>query len=84
VVHVHIKCAKPGPEGKLVTCFPDEDPIQSRLLGDLKRRGYRGWVSIEPHINAAIHLGKSADDTGAPRQVWVEFARRLERVAAGV
>lgn len=82
IVHVHIKSAHAGPEGKVVTCFPDEDPTQKRVLQDLKDGGYCGWMSIEPHLAAAIHEGKSADDSDAPKLVWLEYARRLEALVA--
>jgi sugar phosphate isomerase/epimerase len=82
--HVHIKCAKPGLDGKFVTCHVDEDPVQARIFDDLEHTGYNGWLSIEPHIKAAIHAGKDVDDTGEARVVWVEFARRLEKLVARI
>ena len=54
VIHVHIKSARPGDDGTYATCYPDEDPIQARILADLKARDYDGWVSIEPHLHAQI------------------------------
>ncbi len=84
IVHVHIKSYKPGDDGKLHTCFPDEDPVQKRILTDLAARGYDGWISIEPHIAAAIHAGKDVSDAAAARRVWLEYARRLEDLAAGL
>jgi len=79
VTHVHIKCAKPGPDGgDYVTCHVDEDDVQRRILEDLVKTGYQGYLSIEPHIKAAIHSGHDVDDSGEGRIVWVEFARRLE------
>lgn len=78
VTHVHIKCAKPGDDGKYATCYPEEDPIQERIFRDLIARNYEGWISIEPHIMAAIHAGKDVDDTGEAQRVWVDYARRLE------
>jgi len=82
IVHVHIKAYKRGDDGKLHTCFPDEDPVQVRILADLKRRGYDGWVSIEPHIAAAIHAGKDVSDADAARRIWLEYARRLEALVS--
>lgn len=83
ITHVHVKCAKPGPDGGgHVTCHADEDPVQSRIFADLQASGYDGWLSIEPHIKAAIHAGKDVDDTGEARTVWVEFAQRLEKLVA--
>ena len=83
ITHVHVKCAKPGEEeGKLVTCHVDEDPVQKRIFLDLEATGYDGWLSIEPHIKAAIHAGQDVDDTGEARAVWVEYAKRLEKLVS--
>lgn len=84
IVHVHVKCARPGPEGAHVTCHVDEDPTQRRVFEDLERTGYDGWLSIEPHLKAAVHAGQDVDDSGEARVVWVEFARRLEALVAEV
>lgn len=85
IVHVHIKCARPGPDGgAYVTCHVDEDPVQRRILEDLVRTGYQGWLSIEPHLKAAIHAGQDIDESGEARRVWVDFARRLEALVAEV
>jgi sugar phosphate isomerase/epimerase len=85
IAHVHVKCAKPGPDGvTYVTCHADEDPTQRRIFEDLERTGYNGWLSIEPHIKAAIHAGQDVDDTGEARVVWIEFAHRLEKLIASI
>lgn len=81
IVHVHIKSAKPNPEGgDWITCHVDEDPVQRRIIEDLEKTGYDGWLSIEPHIKAAIHAGQDVDDSGEGRAVWVEYTRRLEKL----
>ncbi len=85
ITHVHVKCAKPGEDGAgHVTCHVDEDPVQRRIFADLEATGYDGWLSIEPHIKAAIHAGQDVDDSGEARVVWVEFARRLEQLVAEI
>ncbi len=85
ITHVHVKCAKPSEDGgEHVTCHVDEDPVQGRIFADLEATGYDGWLSIEPHIKAAIHLGQDVDDTGEARTVWVEFARRLEKLVSEI
>lgn len=85
VTHVHIKSAMPNPEGgDWITCHVDEDPVQRRILEDLEENGYDGWLSIEPHIKAAIHAGQDVDDSGEARQVWVEYTRRLEALVKEV
>jgi len=82
IVHVHLKAAKPGPDGKLATCYPDEDPTQLKVLSDLKKRGYDGWLSIEPHMAAAIHAGKQATDAKAAADIYVEYAKRTVALVA--
>lgn len=83
--HVHIKCAKPNPKGgDYITCHVDEDPIQARILKDLETTGYDGWLSIEPHIKAAIHAGQDIDESGEGRRVWVEFGKRLEKLVSQI
>ena len=84
ITHVHIKSAKPGDDGTYATCHVDEDPVQKRIIADLEENGYDGWLSIEPHIKAAIHAGQDVDDTGEGRQVWVEYTRRLEKLVSEV
>ncbi len=85
IAHVHVKCAKPGDAGgDYVTCYVEEDPVQERIIRDLVETGYDGWLSIEPHIKAAIHAGQDVDDSGEGRVVWVNFARGLESLATAV
>jgi len=84
IFHVHIKAYKPDADGKLVTCYPDEDPVQRRILADLKATGYDGWISIEPHMAAAIHAGKDVKDEDKAKSVYIEYARRLEKLIAGL
>ncbi len=74
VVHVHIKdyvrdAAAPG--GYRAT-LPGEGAGQIReIVTDLKRRGYGGWYSIEPHILSVIHEGRDA--TGREQEAWEVF-----------
>lgn len=85
IVHVHIKSAKPNPEGgDWITCHVDEDPVQRHIIEDLHRTGYDGWLSIEPHIKAAIHAGQDVDDSGEARTVWVDYTKRLEKLVKEV
>jgi sugar phosphate isomerase/epimerase len=77
-VHIHIKAAKPGPDGKFVTCYPDEDPVQLRILRDLRQRNYDGWISIEPHIAAAVHAAKDVENPAQAADIYVDYAKRLE------
>ena len=81
IAHVHIKAAKPGSDGgDYVACYVDEDDVQGRIIRDLEDTHYEGWLSIEPHMKAAVHAGQDIDDSGEARKVWVEYAKRLEKL----
>lgn len=79
-IHVHVKAAKAGPDGKFATCYPDEDPVQARIFGDLKKRGYDGWLSIEPHLAAAVHAGQDVVDPKKNAAIFVDYGRRLMKL----
>ena len=79
-IHVHVKAGKPGAGGEWVTCYPDEDPVQARIFADLKKRGYDGWISIEPHLAAAVHAGKDVSDAAEAASIYVEYGRRLVKL----
>jgi sugar phosphate isomerase/epimerase len=85
IAHVHIKAAKPGQDGgDYVACHVDEDAVQERILKDLEETGYDSWLSIEPHMKAAVHAGQDIDESGEARMVWVEYAKRLENLVSKV
>ncbi len=81
VVHVHIKSFHKNDEDKWVTCYPDEDPLQARILADLKKNGYDGWFSIEPHLKKEI---PGLNEAEAAEEVYLEYTRRLEKVVNGL
>ena len=51
--HIHIKDAKAG-TGQVVPAGQGDGNIDSILL-DAYRSGYRGFVSLEPHLRVAGH-----------------------------
>jgi sugar phosphate isomerase/epimerase len=74
VVHVHIKdyARDPAASGGYRATSPGEGAGRVReIVSDLKRRGYGGWYSIEPHILSVIHEGKDA--TGREEEAWGVF-----------
>ncbi len=79
IVHMHIKSWKRSDNGDCQSCFPDEaDSGTSEILAQLIHEGYDGWLSIEPHMVAVIHLGKSADeDPETAYNLYVEYGKRL-------
>ena len=81
VVHVHVKATREA-DGIRKVCYPDEDSDDAprRILQDLKRRDYDGWVSIEPHLAAQVHAGKDVEDVQAATEIYVEYGRRLMKI----
>lgn len=82
IAHMHIKSWKFDENGKPQSCFPDEaDSGTSEILKQLLDEDYDGWYSIEPHMVAVIHLGKSADeDPETAYRLYVEFGQRLMKL----
>ena len=82
IVHMHIKSWKIGEDEKPQSCFPDEAHSgTSTILQQLLDEGYDGWYSIEPHMIAVIHLGKSADeDPETAYRLYVEYGQRLMKL----
>jgi sugar phosphate isomerase/epimerase len=82
IVHLHIKDNAPGPDGKAVHCMPGEGRGQvRRIVADLVEGGYRGFVSIEPHIQTQVHLSGKAGGQGA-FEMYVEYGRRAAAIVA--
>jgi len=86
VIYVHIKDGKKV-DGKLTACYPGEGlAYVKEICKDLLSSGYDGGFSIEPHMAAAVHLGKEAEDDAA-YNIYVEYGRRMakliEEVKAG-
>jgi sugar phosphate isomerase/epimerase len=86
VAHIHVKDARWNPaRGDADYHWPGEgDGSVRRILADAFARGYRGALSIEPHMVAVFHgSGPDAQDD-ALRANFVEYGRRLERLVAGI
>ena len=70
--YVHIKDQKIDENGKVVRTFPGEGEAQvERIVADLIRTGYDGYMSIEPHM----HNGFDG---------YVEYGRRLMKIVDSV
>lgn len=78
IEYVHIKDAVKEHDGNVRFTYPGEGDARVRdVLKDLKKQGYQGGVSIEPHLAAVIHEGKEADSEDRAYAVYVEYGRRL-------
>lgn len=85
IIYVHIKDAHRLPDGTSQYCYCGEGAgCVAQILADLHARGYRGFVSIEPHVAAVIH----AQNGPVPEEVkyasYMEYGRRLERIVGEV
>lgn len=80
VVHLHVKDGWRDPvTGEEHYVFPGEGPAHVReILGDCSNMGYRGFLSIEPHMAVVYHDARVRASREQRRQVYLEFGRRLE------
>ena len=84
VVYIHIKdCVRHG-DGVRYT-FPGEGDGRVRdVLADALGRGYRGGLSIEPHLAAIVHEGKAASEHNSAYDLYLEYGRRLMELVGEV
>jgi len=77
IVHVHIKDAIMLPDGKPQTTYCGEGHAYvPEILQDLKNNDYEGGISIEPHLAAAVHLGKEATSEEAYK-TYITYGKKL-------
>jgi len=80
IVYVHIKDRKRLPDGKVEACYAGEGAAYVREIAtDLLKNGYDGGFSIEPHIAAAVHAGKEAEDERA-YNIYVTYGKGLTQL----
>ena len=80
-VHVHIKDAKPGADGKIAFCFPGEGAGEvRRVVKDLVASGYSGYMTIEPHIAKVVHLGQTGGRPLSGYEKYIEYGRRMKAI----
>lgn len=84
IKHIHIKdCAK-NEKGEIEYTYPGEgQSMVRRILESVLELGYTGAFSIEPHITAQIHLGKSTTGKEA-EEVYLEYGRRTNAIFAEI
>lgn len=86
VEHIHIKDARWNiARNDADYHWPGEgDGAVERILKDAFSTGYRGALSIEPHMVAVFHDASAAAQDDALRANFVEYGRRLERLVAQI
>jgi len=84
VVYVHIKDGV-RKNGGMTYTYPGEGEGRVKdVLKDLRRGGYRGALSIEPHLAAIIHEGKAASEAESAYERYVEYGRRLTALVSAL
>jgi len=85
VVHVHVKDAYWSSDLEKVEhyTFPGEGQGDARkILAALQQDGYKGYYSIEPHMEVVFHDSKAVSTKDRRIANFVEYGRRLERLLA--
>jgi sugar phosphate isomerase/epimerase len=82
VVHIHIKDATWNPaKNDADYNWPGEGQGRVRdILRDAFARGYKGGISIEPHMVVVFHDAQSKASDEATRANFVEYGRRMEKL----
>jgi len=82
IIHVHIKdyVRDPSASGGFRAVFPGEGGGRVRdIVVDLKRTGYDGWYSMEPHIVSVVHEGRDATgNEDRAREVFLQYGKTFE------
>lgn len=83
IAHIHIKDARWNAEKRDATyTYPGEGDGQvARILSDLIARGYAAGISIEPHLAVVFHDASVASSAEAQYRTYIEYGRRLMRLA---
>lgn len=79
IVYIHIKDGKVEGDKASFVYVGDGQARVKEIIQDLKSTGYDGGLSIEPHIVAIVHEGK----TSTPEELYacyLEYGRRLNRI----
>ena len=86
VAHVHVKDAVAVPGGETAYVSPGEGEAGvEECLRILEDHGYRGALSIEPHLHLRPHLRASGTDPGrGDRAAFVEYGRATEALVRRV
>jgi sugar phosphate isomerase/epimerase len=80
VAHIHVKDGRfDAARNDCVYTYPGEGDGRVRdILSDAMRRGYTGWVSIEPHVASVFHDATAKTSASGAFESFVEYARKME------
>ncbi len=75
--YVHIKDYRMLEDDKEKATYPGEGEARVKdILKDLKKSGYDGFVSIEPHLASVVHEGKVGDPE-VTYQTYITYGKKL-------
>jgi sugar phosphate isomerase/epimerase len=82
IIYIHIKDGVwDEAEQKTKFCFPGEgEGDVVHILHDLKKTGYTGGISIEPHMGAVYHDPNSSCPDDKQYTTYVEYGRRMQKL----
>ena len=85
IAYIHVKdCLSPTAENKdkEIYVYPGEGHGYVReIMEDLKRTGYQGGISIEPHLAAVFHDADSQNQTTEdPVEIYLRYGRSLMQI----
>jgi sugar phosphate isomerase/epimerase len=86
VAYIHIKDGIWDPEAKkAVYTFPGEGHGDvKKIVKDLLKHGYKGGISMEPHLAVVYHDPSSAASAEKRYSNYVEYGRQFEKLVAEV
>ena len=80
IEYVHIKDYKSGTNPPRATYPGEGDAKVKEILQDLKKTGYDGFVSQEPHLASVVHEGK-VGDKNLTYQTYITYGKKLMQIA---
>ena len=86
IAHIHIKDCFLDEKGEAVHCFPGEGECRVRetveyMVGE---KGYKGLLSIEPHMVFQFHKGPAPEDADKQKaENYLEYGRRAVALLGG-
>lgn len=84
IAYIHIKDVVME-DGECVYKWPGEgDGDVEKILRDLITGGYRGGISIEPHLAAVFHDDSENSSAEKMAETYLEYGRRLEKIVQAV
>jgi len=83
IEYVHIKDARKVGDTYSACYVGEGEGRVPEIIRDLKETGYKGGLSIEPHIAAIVHEGKTSTAEEL-YTTYIEYGKRLNKIMAEI